>query len=563
MAGLFAVLTLGATLAAAPVSAYAEESPVLTAVVAEQAAEAPQVGGATEASAGESAEAPAGENAEAPLEPAAETTTEVPDSAKPATDAPAAAGAAGEADDAPTTDDGAATDTNAATDDASATEDATTDNGSTTEGTVSDGATDSNGSASAGNVTDADGDATTSDSASDDATAGDAAKAGTTIPETPAAQQDATAQDAAKTVTVKPAATDQSLALSTIAFTKGGNVSHGSYLKNAWQKIHNRYFWHDGSGKLQTGWVITTKNFANNKETATQRYWVDSAKGLLFNQFVEYSKGKFAYATDKGYVARGKLKTKNGMLIANNDGSLLENTHSAGWLVTKEYDGGMQRYYIYKANNGHLYAKVGKFSVDKKNYYGIVDQGYVARGVYVISNYITHPSNYDDGTAHTDTILVANDEGVLQDRAYVATLLLKSAYSQKGCKYNESGSVYHPGESFNCSGFTWWVYSDALGINISHCQGYYSYYTHSSNKEDSQSWGVMKRKGWKTNITDLQPGDLVFFSLAGDKYRTGHVGIYVGSGKMIDAWPKLGVSIRDVSSCKGFVGGGFPITLVS
>ncbi len=86
------------------------------------------------------------------------------------------------------------------------------------------------------------------------------------------------------------------------------------------------------------------------------------------------------------------------------------------------------------------------------------------------------------------------------------------------------------GFGFDCSGFTYALYH-AQGIVI-------------SRDADQQAvHGEFVLKG------ALQPGDLVFFrgSAAG---RISHVGIYVGSGKMIDA-PHTGGSIR-VESLAGF-----------
>jgi cell wall-associated NlpC family hydrolase len=56
------------------------------------------------------------------------------------------------------------------------------------------------------------------------------------------------------------------------------------------------------------------------------------------------------------------------------------------------------------------------------------------------------------------------------------------------------------------------------------------------------------------NTSQLNFGDLVFYAYGG-RVPTGHVGIYIGGGQIIDSIPNGGVSIRDVNYMS-FVGGG-------
>ena len=202
----------------------------------------------------------------------------------------------------------------------------------------------------------------------------------------------------------------------------------------------------------------------------------------------------------------------------------------------------------------------GLFSTGGKRYYGRYDTGYVVRGTYVISRYYGLDTSGAGNDWKDDTVAIADNDGVLLTREQVGQRLLASARSQVGCDYTTDDSAYYPGRAFNCSGLSWWVFNDALGVNLSHNQGYYSYYARQTNKEDSQVYGVLKRNGWKTAIHSLQIGDLVFFSPIGKRLHTGHVGIYVGDGTMIDA-NTTGVKYRRVLK-KSYVGGGFPITLV-
>jgi cell wall-associated NlpC family hydrolase len=85
-----------------------------------------------------------------------------------------------------------------------------------------------------------------------------------------------------------------------------------------------------------------------------------------------------------------------------------------------------------------------------------------------------------------------------------------------GIPYTYGGST--PRTGFDCSGLVRYVYR-RFGIRLPH-----------------SSWGDLAL-GRRVSRRSLQPGDLVFF------YGAGHVGIYVGHGRFIDA-PHTGARVR-------------------
>jgi cell wall-associated NlpC family hydrolase len=85
-----------------------------------------------------------------------------------------------------------------------------------------------------------------------------------------------------------------------------------------------------------------------------------------------------------------------------------------------------------------------------------------------------------------------------------------------GTPYRYGGSS--PGTGFDCSGLVRFVYRH-FGIVLPH-----------------SSWGDLSH-GHRVSRGSLRPGDLVFF------YGAGHVGIYVGGGRFIDA-PHTGSRVR-------------------
>lgn len=79
---------------------------------------------------------------------------------------------------------------------------------------------------------------------------------------------------------------------------------------------------------------------------------------------------------------------------------------------------------------------------------------------------------------------------------------------------------------FDCSGFVSWAFSQA-GIRV------------------GASTDSLKHEGTPVSVSQMQPGDMVFFNT----YKTdGHVGIYVGGGKFIGSQSNTGVAIADMSS---------------
>lgn len=113
----------------------------------------------------------------------------------------------------------------------------------------------------------------------------------------------------------------------------------------------------------------------------------------------------------------------------------------------------------------------------------------------------------------------------------VAATVLAAAFSQRGKPYQWGGSGPN---TYDCSGLVMWAFAHA-GISMPHSAGaQYGYGTHVS-------------------LSQLQPGDIVFFDEGG---IIGHDGIYVGGGMMIDANHTGGwVDVRVMGYYSGFIGG--------
>lgn len=101
--------------------------------------------------------------------------------------------------------------------------------------------------------------------------------------------------------------------------------------------------------------------------------------------------------------------------------------------------------------------------------------------------------------------------------------VLNLAYSKRGCPYVWGAEGPN---SFDCSGFTSYVFKNAVGVSIPRTSSGQSGY------------------GKTVSKSNLQPGDLVFFNTSGG--GVSHVGIYVGGGNMIHS-PSTGKTVTVTS----------------
>lgn len=114
------------------------------------------------------------------------------------------------------------------------------------------------------------------------------------------------------------------------------------------------------------------------------------------------------------------------------------------------------------------------------------------------------------------------------------TVAVRAAETQLGVPYVWGGE--QPGAGFDCSGLTAWAWGQA-GVPLPHYSG--------AQMADSVP----------VPISDLQPGDLLFYGPGGDT----HVAMYVGGGEMIEATlPGTVVRIDPVRFGTGFAGAGRP-----
>ena len=137
------------------------------------------------------------------------------------------------------------------------------------------------------------------------------------------------------------------------------------------------------------------------------------------------------------------------------------------------------------------------------------------------------------------TPTVSGDSSSLRSAAVAAAL------SQLGNGYSWSDS---PSSGFSCNGLCWYAWGQA-GVTIPHASGHYAY---------GQFQWMQSSGRWVNSVSQMQPGDLVFYSYDGGA-TTFHVAMYIGNNQVVQSSDGTGVTIEDVYWCSGFCGGGSPI----
>lgn len=95
------------------------------------------------------------------------------------------------------------------------------------------------------------------------------------------------------------------------------------------------------------------------------------------------------------------------------------------------------------------------------------------------------------------------------------------ALNMIGVRYRWGGNT--PDSGLDCSGFVRYVFQDTLGLTL------------------PRRAAEMSQVGKKVKISDLKPGDLVFFDTV--RRTISHVGIYIGDNKFVHS-PSTGSTIR-------------------
>ena len=113
------------------------------------------------------------------------------------------------------------------------------------------------------------------------------------------------------------------------------------------------------------------------------------------------------------------------------------------------------------------------------------------------------------------------------------------AKSKKGCAYVHGTAGPN---SFDCSGYVYWVYNKSAKVKGLHLKKFWR----GSAKDE---YNQLRKYNIGRNINNAQPGDIVFYAHNGSTSSIHHVALYYGNGKIIHASsPSTGVIIQPASA---------------
>jgi cell wall-associated NlpC family hydrolase len=121
----------------------------------------------------------------------------------------------------------------------------------------------------------------------------------------------------------------------------------------------------------------------------------------------------------------------------------------------------------------------------------------------------------------TDTSAPSGAKSFLSGVASKAGDVVVGALNMIGVRYRWGGNT--PDSGLDCSGFVRYVFQDTLGMTL------------------PRRAEEMSRVGEKVTVSELKPGDLVFFNTMRRSFS--HVGIYIGDNKFVHS-PSTGSTIR-------------------
>ena len=169
-------------------------------------------------------------------------------------------------------------------------------------------------------------------------------------------------------------------------------------------------------------------------------------------------------------------------------------------------------------NNGKVYYVLSKGEpVMIKNY---KDKQFVIKDEE--ENEFTVPSSY----ISLNSKKITSSRSLFSRRTSSVSKVVTNAFNAIGAPYVSGGT----GEKgYDCSGFTYSVYKNSLGIKLPR------------TSKSQTDVGILVDK------SQLMPGDLLFFNTSGKGIS--HVGLYIGEGKMIHASSgSMMVEIADINS---------------
>ena len=322
------------------------------------------------------------------------------------------------------------------------------------------------------------------------------------------------------------------------SYAKIGKLANGSKVNviatsGGWSKIN----YGSTVGYVSNDYLVNEGHTNNESTTGTTVKYVKASGGLNVRKgpSTSYAKiGKLANGSQVKVISTsgGWSKINYGSTVGyvSNDYLVNEghtnNESTAGTTKYVKANGGLN----VRKGPSTSYAKVGKLAngsqvkvISTSNGWSKIESGNI--NGYVSDQYLTANKPSTGGSDNTGTDNTgSNNVGSDASTSNQASQVVSFARAQKGKKY--SWGAQGP-NSFDCSGFTYYVYKNSVGITLPRV----------SSAQGNAGVAVSK--------SNLQPGDLVFFDTSGPNNGViTHVGIYAGNNMLIHASSGKGVVVE-------------------
>lgn len=269
--------------------------------------------------------------------------------------------------------------------------------------------------------------------------------------------------------------------------------------------------------KVDGGYLTANKSLVTKPTDKIANYYTTNPGqvALLVNDYVysdldfttkvrAVSKGTLISVQGIEYTSDGypRLKVSGGYLTANNSRVTKPVSTLSNYYVTNPGK-------IIMLVNAHIYGDVN-----------LQNQGNaVTKGTVVNVQGIEFAPNGYPRLKVSGGYLTANKANVAQYKETANSVkiqqVIKLAKTKLGDPYTQSQAGRLGPNSFDCSGFVYYLYKTAAGVTLNG--------TVTTTEEKS---------GHEVSLNALKPGDLLFYGTRGSTY---HVGLYEGNGVMIHA----------------------------
>ena len=306
-----------------------------------------------------------------------------------------------------------------------------------------------------------------------------------------------------------------------VYYNDQGEMAHGQL------KIGTKWYLFDKiTGEMKTG-LLNLADYGQDKtvyygddgqmvygEAAVDGFWYyfKPAYGNMETGFVTLPDGRNVYYDTQGHMVHGESQI-NGKwyLFDKDDGSM-----KTGFQNMQDYGGNKTVYYNAQGQMIYGEQKIAGFWYFFDQKYGSMKTGFVTlpdgRKVYYDNQgHMLYGAQSINGQKYFFNL----NDGGLQNNTDQAAKVIALAKTKLGDAYTESQAGRLGPNSFDCSGFVYYLYKTAAGITLNG--------TVTTTEEKS---------GQEVSLNNLKPGDLLFYGTRGNTY---HVGLYEGNGMMIHA----------------------------